>query len=200
MTERSPPKTRGRPIKYETKRPQMNFRLRADLHERLRGAAESSGLSMSEEIERRLERSFSSEDDLGGAHVAALARMVAASVVLAEKALGASWVEDAKVRSTASAAITRALDGYANPSFGLFGLSPELGLQLRLRQVYADALGEAVAETVAAVNPRARFVNTLALALMGDKPLEEVIANLKAAAPEQEDSGEAPNGSPMDLK
>jgi hypothetical protein len=50
----------GRPPKAEADRKSRNFtfRSRGDLHARLAEAAGESGRSMSEEIERRLERSF----------------------------------------------------------------------------------------------------------------------------------------------
>jgi hypothetical protein len=61
MTDTASKKNKGgRPAKYpaEGKRPTLTFRVRGSLHEQLREAAQLSGRSISEEIERRVEKSF----------------------------------------------------------------------------------------------------------------------------------------------
>ena len=70
----------GRPSKG--KRGNFTFRLTDALREKLVAAAEKSDLSISEEIERRLDRSFISEDQIGPvgaelAHMVTLAAMLA---------------------------------------------------------------------------------------------------------------------------
>ncbi len=55
---------RQRPGAAEKPRPVLSFRVHADLHARLRASAESSGYAMSEEVERRLMRSFELEEQV----------------------------------------------------------------------------------------------------------------------------------------
>ena len=56
----------GRPRKYasDERRPTMTFRIRGDMHERLRTEAEAGEVSLSEEIERRLIKSFDMEEQI----------------------------------------------------------------------------------------------------------------------------------------
>jgi hypothetical protein len=74
------------------------FRVRDTLDEQLQEAAEKSGRSVSEEIEHRLERSFS-EDQLasaflGGDHTAELLRAVSIAIWLVEQEAGKKWNEE----------------------------------------------------------------------------------------------------------
>jgi hypothetical protein len=64
MTEGNKNRPRGRPpVPMSEKRVRnFTFRSRGDMHERLSEAAEVNGRSISEEIERRLERSFLPEE------------------------------------------------------------------------------------------------------------------------------------------
>jgi hypothetical protein len=59
-TKRTKP---GRPPTYDSPRTSIAARLQAPLHARIKAEAESAGRSISEEIERRLERSFSEQSD-----------------------------------------------------------------------------------------------------------------------------------------
>ena len=56
----------GRPRKYasDAKRPTMAFRIRGDMHQRLKTQAEAGEISLSEEIERRLTKSFDMEEKI----------------------------------------------------------------------------------------------------------------------------------------
>jgi Arc-like DNA binding domain len=76
---------RGRPslTPGEAKRSQFNTRLRASLKLALDDAARSSGRSLSEEIEARLEQSLTLESIFGGREVFDLALLLAATFALA---------------------------------------------------------------------------------------------------------------------
>jgi hypothetical protein len=64
VTEGKKNRPRGRPPVPAAQKKVRNFtfRSRGDMHERLSEAAEANGRSISEEIERRLERSFFSDE------------------------------------------------------------------------------------------------------------------------------------------
>lgn len=53
-TEKTKPRKRGRPTKFDEPRVSLSFRLRRPLYEDIKEVAEVTGLSISEEIERRL--------------------------------------------------------------------------------------------------------------------------------------------------
>jgi hypothetical protein len=72
-----PPKHKGEPlIKNRT------FRVSESLDERLRTAAEQTGRSVSEEIERRLEEWFRAEDLYGSPRISRMFRVIADSIAL----------------------------------------------------------------------------------------------------------------------
>lgn len=73
MSDEQPAKRRGRPPKDPADRKDGNltFRTRGDMRRRLSEAAEKSGRSISEEVEKRLEESFSNENLLEDVHSAA---------------------------------------------------------------------------------------------------------------------------------
>src|SRR3954471_12634179 len=80
----------GRPAKYPKgeRAPTLTFRARGGLYEQLKAAAAQSGVSLSEEIERRVAQSF---DDID-----ALSRMVARTVQAAQAITGRTWREEPK--------------------------------------------------------------------------------------------------------
>ncbi len=67
------------------KRPSMGFRPTVELRGRLEEAAGASGLSLTQEVERRLERSFIDEDRLGGPLVFRLAALFGITMHLVEE-------------------------------------------------------------------------------------------------------------------
>jgi hypothetical protein len=102
-------KKAGRPPLPPTHRKARNltFRSRDDLYEELQAAAAKSGRSLSEEIERRLEKSFSSSDPLlsvlAGKEAGVILRLVA--VVLLQATLESkSWFENRELVETVSGA------------------------------------------------------------------------------------------------
>jgi hypothetical protein len=80
------------------KRGNFTFRVREKLREQLIAAAESSNLSVSEEIERRLEASFTSigvvAEMFGGKENAQLLFMFAVAIQEVERATGKPWWTD----------------------------------------------------------------------------------------------------------
>ena len=76
------------------KRPSMGFRPTVELRGRLEKAAAASGLSMTQEVERRLERSFRDEDRLGGPVVFRLATLFGITKQLVEEATEKEFKSD----------------------------------------------------------------------------------------------------------
>jgi hypothetical protein len=91
----------GRPPKAKEDRKAVNFtfRSRGQMRERLQTAAMASGCSISEEIERRLEESFRTEDLYGGPHISAVFRILANHIALARAKAGGNWAENDQVRN-----------------------------------------------------------------------------------------------------
>jgi hypothetical protein len=115
MTRENKPRPKGRPPKPEADRKRTNFtmRVRDELRDQLRAAAAASGRSVSEEIEHRLERSFSEDQAfqwaLGGEHNERFMRAFTIAAWLIETRTGKKWHEDDEtmheVRFAASAII-----------------------------------------------------------------------------------------------
>ena len=76
------------------KRPSMGFRPTAEMRKQLEEASANSGLSLTQEVERRLERSFSDEDQLGGLAVYRLALIFGLTKQLVEKVTEGKFESD----------------------------------------------------------------------------------------------------------
>jgi hypothetical protein len=95
VTEQETKRKPGRPPKG--KRGNFTFRVTERLRGQLISEAEASGLSVSEEIERRLDQSFNDvaiQDLLGGSHTNALILTIAAAIQMVEIESGKKWIED----------------------------------------------------------------------------------------------------------
>src|SRR4051794_11640388 len=103
----------GRPPKYlsEGLRRTHSLRFREPVRDRLMAAARRSGLSMSEEVERRVEESF---DD-----VAAVGRVVGHLLKTAEGITGQSWHADVGTRDLALDMIIRRLQAMRDDPVGV---------------------------------------------------------------------------------
>jgi hypothetical protein len=92
----APKKRVGRPSKG--KRANFTFRLTDALRSQLADAAEVSGLSMSEEIERRLDQSFRSSgivsELFGGPEIARLMQTFSIAALMVEHQTGRKFTED----------------------------------------------------------------------------------------------------------
>ena len=103
---------RGRPAlpPEEKKRPSMGFRPTAELRKQIEQAAAQSGLSMTQEIERRLERSFTEEANLQWAYEKiiddeALHRAIMMTnhfIKVSEEETGVPWKQDPELRKEAT--------------------------------------------------------------------------------------------------
>lgn len=103
----------GRPAKNPAlgKRINAMFRLNEATRDRLMAAAEQSGRSMSEEIERRIDRSFEDVDLMlayfGKPETLKLAHAIAMLVRTVEARTGLDWTKDAQTKADLSGAISR---------------------------------------------------------------------------------------------
>ena len=96
MARQQKPRKSGRPTLMPEKKklPPVGFRPTPGLKAFLDQAAEGNGRSVSKEIESRLERSFQSDEAMGGPKLHALFRMLAAAANLVEARMGKEWSED----------------------------------------------------------------------------------------------------------
>ena len=143
--ETEPKKTRtkgGRPRKYasDEKRPTMTFRVRGGMHEKLIASAKERDVSLSEEIERRLEASFQTAAD---PYIDTALRMAAANCDVIQQLLGRNIAEDPYARAACAKAAATAIElvgGLAAQN------TPEVRALLQTdEQAYAESLGQVVA-------------------------------------------------------
>jgi hypothetical protein len=101
----------GRPPKHEGELLSKNrtFRVRGTLDEQLEAAAQKAGRSVSEEIERRLEKSFQEDGAYGGPHLSAVFRLLADYKALIEAKAGVRWTESDRVRDEIAEVFTNLL-------------------------------------------------------------------------------------------
>jgi hypothetical protein len=108
----------GRPSKG--KRANFTFRLTDALRAKLAAAAEESDLSMSEEIERRLDVSFSGrtivEELLGGHETSRLLLTIGHAIRVVEITTGKSWTDDYETVTAAKHAMRTILDLIREPT------------------------------------------------------------------------------------
>jgi hypothetical protein len=107
----------GRPSKG--KRGNFTFRVTEKLRNELIWLAEQSGLSVSEEIEARLDRSINGEgivaEVLGGPHNSALLLTLASAIRAVESSTGKRWTEDHETNLAIRAAVTSVMDLLITP-------------------------------------------------------------------------------------
>ena len=107
------------------KRASMGFRPTLDMRKKLEDAAATSGRSMTQEVELRLERSFETEkradeiagiarefcyDNFGGKHRYIFFRMAASCVADAEELTGEYWLDDLRTFKIATSAINASFE------------------------------------------------------------------------------------------
>jgi hypothetical protein len=111
VTEQETKRKPGRPPKG--KRGNFTFRVTEKLRSQLISEAEASGLSVSEEIERRLDQSFNDaaiRDLLGGSHTNALILTIAAAIQVVEIESGKKWIEDHDTNLAMRAAVNGVME------------------------------------------------------------------------------------------
>jgi hypothetical protein len=118
VTEQQAKRKPGRPSKG--KRGNFTFRVTEKLRNQLVAGAEESGLSVSEEIERRLDESFNSAgivaQVLGGPHNSALILTIASAIRTVESLSGKKWNEDHGTNLAMRTAVSGVLDFVKTPS------------------------------------------------------------------------------------
>ncbi len=89
-------KQRGRPRKpdSEKRRNNVTFRMKDDIKRRLQEAANSQGVSLSEEIENRVERTFLGEEAYGGKELNGLLLLMVGAVEIIQARTEKSWSSD----------------------------------------------------------------------------------------------------------
>jgi hypothetical protein len=123
--DRAEPLGMDKPAKRKPGRPSLGkrgnftFRVREGIRDRLIAAAKTSGVSVSEEIERRIEFTFSSAgvvaEMLGGAETARLMFTFALAVQEVERVTGKPWWKHAPTFQAVEVAIREILKVYQRP-------------------------------------------------------------------------------------
>ncbi len=139
-------KKRGRPAlpPEEGKRYPLNMRTTKALRNRLQNAASTSGRSLAQETELRLERSFAREDDLDGLFgeksTYRLMVMLGSTINLVQEMTGKNWRKDRRTYVEVKRAVSAFLD-----AFGPADQEYPKGL----RDVFATTIGrDAVEQTI----------------------------------------------------
>ncbi|MDB5597768.1 MAG: hypothetical protein JWM36_4729, partial [Hyphomicrobiales bacterium] len=169
----APKKQMGRPRRHtgEKLSTTLNFRVRGGLHERLIKASAMSGRSISEEVERRVERSFEKEDRVGGPAGVRFLEFVESAVSQVQDAIHSTlekdWNQSVYARIMLEGALIAALD-YFNPTDDLPqrpGLLAErnevLEQEYEFRQKAAEA-GRSIARQLTDQDTRASLLSALA--------------------------------------
>jgi hypothetical protein len=102
----------GRPAKG--KRGNFTFRVTGKLREQLEASAAEANLSVSEDIERRLESSFSAksivEELVGGPEILRLLMIIGQAVRTVEETTGKKWTDDYETVVATKNAMRKCLD------------------------------------------------------------------------------------------
>lgn len=88
----------------------MNMKTSPELRARIEKAARESGLSMAQEVERRVLASIEADDAAGGSHNAALLRLMSAAIEMAENRAGARWTKDLRAWAAVKHAVSAIVD------------------------------------------------------------------------------------------
>ena len=102
-----------RKVGEDKKRWIMSIRTTAAGRERLQGAAEAQGRSLSEEIEGRLRRTFWEDDSYGGFENAALVNLIGATIRNIEAHSERSWRTDPVLWGKVRDAVLATLESHA---------------------------------------------------------------------------------------
>lgn len=96
MDDEKPQRRRGRPPmnRPDRKLANLSFRLRPGMRERLQVSADERGLSISEDVERRVQASFDHEALLGDNATSYVLRALAAVIARFEDTTGKPWTKD----------------------------------------------------------------------------------------------------------
>jgi len=129
----------------ETKRAQIPVRTTPANRARLTAAAKAAGRSLTQEIEQRIENSFSTEDREGGPATHSLLNMLATEIALVESYAGKSWAEDVSTWSAVRTRVRAKFDDIRPPfvnSEKIAELSQKLSTLKTRATVFLDYLTE----------------------------------------------------------
>ena len=129
MNKRTPQAKKGRPPLPESRKKlaSMGFRPTPEIRRCLEEAAKETGVSLSREIEFRLERSFQEEkmryEIFGNKFKFRLMQILAIAINLIEEQMGKKFTQDLQTHDEVKQAVTAFLDQFApkNKSRGLRG-------------------------------------------------------------------------------
>ena len=113
MDEQSEPKKRrGRPPKSaeDRKGGNLTFRVRDGMRERLEASARARGVSISEDVEKRIERTFDFDYLLGDNETALVLRSIGNAIRRFELASGKSWIQDSSTQAAVHEAVSKMVD------------------------------------------------------------------------------------------
>ncbi len=136
------------------KRPSMGFRPTPELRGKLENAAATSGLSLTQEVERRLERSFSDSDarlqGFGSDERLELLRALSLAVDLVEMLMGKDIFTDAETAEVGYKVMTGLLDGIfgARPGGPLDTVTPTEGQEAIIRDPLARSLDKNIRDAI----------------------------------------------------
>lgn len=103
----------GRPREgTEVKRAPISMKTSPELRARIEGAAKASGLSMAQEVERRLLQSFDEEGRYGGPATAAFLQATARAIGVVEARMEADWLSDYATWHAAQRMVERQLKNW----------------------------------------------------------------------------------------
>lgn len=162
MDDQEPKKNKGgRPAKYpgEGRRPTLSLRVRGGLYEKLQSAAEKTSRTISEEMERRLERSFDDELDglrrslFGDRNTENLLRKIAWAARLIEDASSGqegghpiSWSENVEMRAALREAIREIVVDATSYDPPVRSSNPVLGPLLGEEPTESDIAADAISD------------------------------------------------------
>ena len=136
------------------KRASMGFRPTPELRGKLENAVATSGLSLTQEVERRLERSFSDSDarlqGFGSDERLELLRALSLAVDMVETLMGKNLFTDAETAEVGYKAMTGLLDGFfsARPGGPLDTVTPTEGQEMIIKDPLARSHGQNVRDVI----------------------------------------------------
>ena len=156
MVEKAKKPRMGRPPlpADQRKRPSMAFRPTPELRKKLESAATDSELSLTQEVERRLEWSFSDHDarlqGFGSEDRLKLLRSLSLAVEMVEMTTGKDIFTDAETAEAGYRAMTGILDGMfsARPGGPLDTVTPTEGQEMVVKDPWSRNLGQNIRDSI----------------------------------------------------
>ncbi|MEO5775037.1 MAG: hypothetical protein ABIQ32_13105 [Sphingomicrobium sp.] len=169
MTAKRLQRAQAKPIEIsdERKRAQVPFRTTASIRQRLIERASANDRSLTEELERLIERGLADEDNLGGATTAHFLRGAALAIQQVEEKTGKGWTEDTETWRAVQVLMERHLKNWRpSPPDHLIIAEAARAVDVAKRK-YVEA-GEAYGSQFP--RPEEDRTTTVANAFMPDRP------------------------------